>query len=266
MTPPDFSPATKRAEVLGARTGKIDYFRAREDNKMALEAQKAECSRPTSVQDLCNEDEAMSHVGMPTPEPYPASSSPISPSGQNLFDPADFRPVPAGTPYEPHPRASPLALSGEVYGCSRRTHVGIADIVNAAQQDAIGGLEQIARTETDAKGVDCKAKRKAEDISDTTDVEERWASSVSKMPSPDPSIHEKNTHPEPPAEAVQELIKPSDYDGEHPMTENLQTQERPVKRARMMHVAERLGYAALGGVTAGAMIVGTLIYTAPTFG
>ncbi len=41
--------------------------------------------------------------------------------------------------------------------------------------------------------------------------------------------------------------------------------ERPAKRARMMRVAERIGYAALGGVTAGAMIVGTLIYTAPTF-
>jgi len=158
-----------------------------------------------------------------------------------------------------------MGLSGEVYGCSRRTHVGIADIVNAAQQDAIGELEQIARVETDGTGVR-KTKRKAEDISDTTDAEERWAGSVSKMPSPDPSIHEKNTHPEPPAEAVQEPIKPTGHDGEHPTTGGSQNQERPVKRARMMRVAERLGYAALGGVTAGAMIVGTLIYTAPTFG
>jgi hypothetical protein len=138
--------------------------------------------------------------------------------------------------------------------------------VNAAQQDAIGGLEQIAGTETDGKGVDRKAKRKAEDISDTTDAEERWAGSVSKMPSPGPSVDEMNTHPEPPAEVVQELIKPTDHDNGHPTTGDSQTQERPVKRARMMRVAERLGYAALGGVTAGAMIVGTLIYTAPTFG
>lgn len=266
MTPPDSSSATKRADVLGARTGKIDYFRAREDNKMTLEAQKAECSRPTSVQDLCNEDEAISNLHMPTPRPYPAPSSPISSSGRNLFDPIDFRPIPTCTPYVPHPTASPMGLSGEVHGCSRRTHVGIADIMNTAQQDAIGGLEQITRTETGGNGVDRKAKRKAEDISDTTDAEERWAGSISKMPSPDPSIDEKNTHPEFPAEAVQELIKPTDHDSEHPTTGDSQTQERPVKRARMMRVAERLGYAALGGVTAGAMIVGTLIYTAPTFG
>jgi hypothetical protein len=235
MTPPDSSPATKRADVLGARTGKIEYFRAREDNKMALEAQKAECSRPTSVQDLCNEDETISNLGMPTPEPHPATSSPISPLVGNRFEAADFRPIPAGTSYEAH-RARVIAELRST--CGR----------------------------TNGKGADCNSKRKAEDISDTTNVEERWAGSVSKMPSPDPSIHEKNTYPEPPAEAVQELIKPTDHDSEHPTTGDSQNQERPVKRARMMRVAERLGYAALGGVTAGAMIVGTLIYTAPTFG
>lgn len=41
--------------------------------------------------------------------------------------------------------------------------------------------------------------------------------------------------------------------------------QRPAKRQRIRDIAERVGYAALGGVTAGAMIVGTLIFTAPTF-
>lgn len=40
---------------------------------------------------------------------------------------------------------------------------------------------------------------------------------------------------------------------------------RPAKRQRIRHIAERLGYAALGGVSVGAAIVTTLIYTAPTF-
>lgn len=40
---------------------------------------------------------------------------------------------------------------------------------------------------------------------------------------------------------------------------------RPAKRQRIRNIAERLGYAALGGVSVGAAIVTTLIYTAPTF-
>lgn len=40
---------------------------------------------------------------------------------------------------------------------------------------------------------------------------------------------------------------------------------RPAKRQKIRNIAERLGYAALGGVSVGAAIVTTLIYTAPTF-
>ncbi|KAL1845284.1 hypothetical protein VTK73DRAFT_743 [Phialemonium thermophilum] len=40
---------------------------------------------------------------------------------------------------------------------------------------------------------------------------------------------------------------------------------RPVKRLRLRRIAEKLGYAALGGATVGAAIMTTLIYTAPTF-
>jgi hypothetical protein len=264
--PSHSSPATEAAAVLGARTGKIDYFLAREDNKMALGAQKATCQRPTSVQDLCNEYEPVDGLGNYSSAAHPATSSFILPSAENLSDPVESGPFCGFTPSEPRTTGSPVSISEEVYGCSRRTYVGISDIVNANQQNPSDKPER----SLEQMEVGRKAKRKAENISDTTDAEERWAESASKIPSPDPSIDERNTHPdthpEPPAETVQEPTKPSDHDGEHSTTREPQTLERPVKRARMMRVAERLGYAALGGVTAGAMIVGTLIYTAPTFG
>jgi hypothetical protein len=68
------------------------------------------------------------------------------------------------------------------------------------------------------------------------------------------------------AEAAAQDGEPVEAEAEPEVDTTAAVPERPAKRARMMRVAERLGYAALGGVTAGAMIVGTLIYTAPTFG
>ncbi|KAH6641665.1 hypothetical protein F5144DRAFT_142314 [Chaetomium tenue] len=203
ITPPDSSPAI----MPRLWTRGVDDSQPRGENKVALEAQKAERSRPISVKDLCNDD-----------DPVDRSSNYV------LFQ-------------KPHP---PLLTAW--------------------------GQMQIAQTRTDEKGIDRKAKRKAEDISTTTDAEEQWAGSVSEIPSLNPPVDETNTQPEPPAETVQEVITSTGHDGEHPTIGEPETQERPVKRARMMRVAERLGYAALGGVTAGAMIVGTLIYTAPTFG
>jgi hypothetical protein len=276
-TPSHSSPPTGTAAALGARTGKIDYFLAREDNKMALGAQKAACQRPTSVQDLCNVYEAADRLGSYSPATHPATSFFIPPSKENVSSPAESGPFCAFTPYEPRTTGSPVSVNGEVHGSSRRTYVCISDIVNGSQQNVSDRLEKLSeQIEADRKavdrrigghGIDRKSKRKAEDISDTTDAEERWADSASKIPSPGPSIDENNTHPESPVETAQDLIGPSDHGGEHPTAEEQQSLERrPVKRARMMRVAERLGYAALGGVTAGAMIVGTLIYTAPTFG
>jgi hypothetical protein len=152
---------------------------------------------------------------------------------------------------EPRTIGSPVSLGGDVDGCSRRTHVGIADIVNTCQPSPSEG----------------KLKRKADDISETTQEQEQWAAQAVKPVSPAPSVNEEEDQPEssePPA--AQELAEPSEQGGEQPAIAAPRAPERPVKRARISRVAERLGYAALGGVTAGAMIVGTLIYTAPTFG
>jgi len=261
-------PATKTAEVLGAKTGKIDYFLARDENKMALETQKAVGPRPTSVQDLCNDDEAVDESRSYGFGPTAHISSPFS----------------------------PVSLGGGADDCSRRTYVGISDIVNkyqpnpceaafaaqispptppAAQKDEQhdhGLHERNAEEILNAAAADVEkdrqqrnrgeGKRKADDISSATPEEERWAAAFA-------TPVEEQSQPEPPLpheDLVGELAEPSEHSGGDLLVSPPQTPERPVKRARMMRVAERLGYAALGGVTAGAMIVGTLIYTAPTFG
>lgn len=159
--------------------------------------------------------------------------------------------------------SSPVSLGKEAAACSHRTHLGISDIVDTCQPSAGEG----------------KLKRKADDISESTQEQERWAAKAARVLSPAPSAEEEE-QPRPEPEAVQEhaeepdpmeITEPEPEDvGATPVVaplvpETSLTPERPVKRARMMRVAERLGYAALGGVTAGAMIVGTLIYTAPTF-
>jgi hypothetical protein len=259
------SSSAKKAEALGMRTGKVDFFQAREQNKMALEAQKSVCPRPTSVQALCNEDEPVdgpsnykfgpADLAIEKEASRPLLTSQlfeaplISPPFETVSSPVESQWI--FSTCEPRTIGSPVSLGGDVDGCSRRTHVGIADIVNTCQPSPSEG----------------KLKRKADDISETTQEQEQWAAQAVKPVSPAPSVNEEEDQPEssePPA--AQELAEPSEQGGEQPAIAAPRAPERPVKRARISRVAERLGYAALGGVTAGAMIVGTLIYTAPTFG
>ncbi|KAK4042688.1 hypothetical protein C8A01DRAFT_44309 [Parachaetomium inaequale] len=262
---PADSTSAKKAEALGMRTGKLDFFQAREQNKMALEAQKSVCPRPTSVQALCNEDEpvdgpsnykfgpadlATEKEASRPPQVSQLVSAPlISPPFESVSSHVESQW--SFSPCEPRAIGSPVSLGGDVDGCARRTHVGISDIVNTWQPSPSEG----------------KLKRKADDISETTQEQEQWAAQAAKPFSPAPSVSEEEGQPESlEPHAAQELAELSDQGGEQPAIAAPRVLERPVKRARISRVAERLGYAALGGVTAGAMIVGTLIYTAPTFG
>ncbi|KAK4251745.1 hypothetical protein C7999DRAFT_27823 [Corynascus novoguineensis] len=261
--PSTTAPSPRTAEALGARTGKVDYFLAREQNKLALELQKA-CARPTSVQDLCNDDE------------------PADESRDYKFGPAAHM-------------SSPQSMVGGVGECSRRTYVGISDIVDMCQPNPseVGsnrktelapptpppaeeqhlrsldhnheltqnaGITQAAFAAQEEEGLQRSRggkKRKANDISSTTQEELEWAISAARAAEPAFS----NPHEEP----VNQLLKASEQGEKSSPISVSQTLERHPKRAKLMRIAERLGYAALGGVTAGAMIVGTLIYTAPTF-
>jgi hypothetical protein len=265
--PPCSSSATSAAEALGTMTGKVDFFIAREQNKVALSAQKAAGTRPmSSVHALCNTadsaDQPHSHVFGPAglqsavpPEEDQFHSR--LPDVSSLFSPpADFPSARAG----PGPctsssdflpaMGSPVSIDQEM---EFPTRMNISEIVDSHQD---------SRSEK-------PLKRKAEAISDATQEQEQWATKAAKALSPAPSGADEEEQLQPSGqhgEPMEEVTGPLEKNGEQASITPPQTPERPAKRTRMMHVAERLGYAALGGVTAGAMIVGTLIYTAPTFG
>jgi len=107
-------------------------------------------------------------------------------------------------------------------------------------------------------------KRKANDISTLSEQEEEWVALHKLAPakialpiSPALSPISMNIDK---AEIEMPVLPKVDVTAVMPGPE-----VRAPKRRRLRKMAERLGYAALGGVTAGAMIVGTLIYTAPAF-
>lgn len=288
-----FPPArstTTTAEALGVSTGKAEFFAAREANKLSVSAQKTTNTRPTSsVHALCNEDESHGYQFGPAGEraAKPVEKGPNLPpisdlamaesSGQAYgamsgpTQPAIISPPPElcfkrpeGVFHDstacllPPPVDSGPSLVATPEACSRRTYVGISDIVDNGQQTS------------EARG----RKRRADSISGATDEQELWAATAKKAslgaPSSDPVQDICACEPSTSFHA----LSPASYTGmegldvPHSQNENASVAhnpERPTKRARLLRIAERVGYAALGGVTAGAMIMGTLIYTAPTF-
>lgn len=157
-----------------------------------------------------------------------------------------------------------------------RTYLSISDIVEVSQH---GADKQ-------------SGKRKIGEISTLSDGEKAWElealveqtaplspiSSPLVSPTNPPKLASEPDHtlsgdsPNVPAleysaipqEETLETIEASKP--EEPTVNTVQvTGERPPKRQRLRDIAERVGYAALGGVTAGAMIFGTLVYTAPSF-
>ncbi|KAK0626914.1 hypothetical protein B0T14DRAFT_122057 [Immersiella caudata] len=283
------------AELLAQKSGKHDYFAAREMNKISLQKQAGAVS---SLHSLCNDTIAAiesldDQYGILEYTPGPPSAARL-PHLSSHFGPLDMlateatatriscnplkEPVlqatsepavaaasqeetqdaPVPTAQQSAPPPSEAATGSDV---GRRTHLGIADILDNCQ-----------------KPVDeRKGKRKAKDISTLSEDEEQWVKEDNAVPtkvavpiSPTPSLV---SEPVPAKEA-----SPAPVEAEKAVTESQKFAEvdntvetvsepegRAPKRQRLLQIAERVGYAALGGVTAGAMIVGTLIYTAPTF-
>lgn len=98
-----------------------------------------------------------------------------------------------------------------------------------------------------------KGKRKAAEISETTEQEElAWHDNGDSMPPTAPSS--PAMHLEPDVSLPSPPTTPQERD---------RADARPTKKIRK--IAERVGYAALGGATVGAMVFTSLIYTAPSF-
>ncbi|KAK1771072.1 hypothetical protein QBC33DRAFT_229729 [Phialemonium atrogriseum] len=149
-------------------------------------------------------------------------------------------------------KALQAVLEGEP-SQSRRTHVGIADIVDncPAQPD-------------EPAATDRKGKRKAADISKVSKAERRWATALYPTWStgvPHQSVADVMSGTSP---GFQPAF-PSWPQGTIIQTRSRPDPARPAKRMRLRQVAEKIGYAALGGATVAATIMTTLIYTAPSF-
>ena len=274
-----FSANTTVAEALGARTGKFDFFSAREQNKMILNAQKATNSRHTSsVHALCNEgpsdykfDSSRESAAKPLDESFGLSRISEQPTNDSAPKQRVASPPPETSSEQASSSAAPIDThKSDADSSARRTHVGISDIVNQQTPEP-------RKT----------AKRKADDISSTTREEELWAGDVCDLCDSDieitrltpdisnqPSSFRQLSPPTSNASESEKMETSEPRQGEESVAVSVavpvaiaaaEVPERPAKRVRMMQIAERVGYAALGGVTAGAMIVGTLIYTAPTF-
>lgn len=249
-------------ELLSMRTGKYDYFAAREENK-ALHGNLSKTSLPrhySTVHALCNGDGPFGHQSTPGTGPLmegekreiPVAPKPSSADQATAQWLDNFRHE-ASIINSLLPPAPAPAVSRKSEHSSRRTQVGISDIVDSCQH-----------------GSDTpKSKRKAEEISELSEVEEKWASQEQDASPETPDI--ACSLPPPTvddAATVVAVLQRSEsplFTAPRPEHSDTPDSERSSKRVRLRHIAERVGYAALGGVTAGAMIVTTLIYTAPTF-
>lgn len=153
---------------------------------------------------------------------------------------------------------------------TRRTHVNIADIVDNCPQRSDG----VAAT-------DRKGKRKADEISELSKAETHWdgqraAERLDINPRREPPVDSLAAAVSGPSGGagpglatgprrkllLRRRVAGSSPNDIHPTRLD---DARPAKRMRLRRIAERIGYAALGGATVGAAIVSTLIYTAPSF-
>ncbi|KUI74309.1 hypothetical protein VM1G_09817 [Cytospora mali] len=97
-------------------------------------------------------------------------------------------------------------------------------------------------------------KRKAEEISEATQQELVWHDNGSSMPPVAPGTPAGQSEPKADVSLPSPPTTPQGQD---------RADARPSKKIRK--IAERVGYAALGGATVGAMVFTSLIYTAPNF-
>ncbi|KAK1760568.1 hypothetical protein QBC47DRAFT_367527 [Echria macrotheca] len=143
---------------------------------------------------------------------------------------------------------------------------------------------QVTDTTVDSDADKTSKKRKADDVSTVTGEETSWleqqsrpveaSAPASPAPAPSAELDVPATEPTATSEPMTIDSEPqavsaeltSDTCSAQTCVVTLSTSdERQPKRMRLLHIAERAGYVALGGVTAGAMIFGTLVYTAPSF-
>ncbi|KAK3996777.1 hypothetical protein QBC44DRAFT_365444 [Cladorrhinum sp. PSN332] len=236
-----FAPLPVACVEMGQKTGKSEFFAAREHNK-ALFAQTKQALAPADAE-------------FTEPEPEPALES-------EPFHQAPAAWVPAA-PQE----ITFDADSGFLQ--SKRTYVGILDIIEGApnklkrksgdmSEATVQEEKWVAAEREETQGAAKKERIQEEENTQLKDmVEDRIqiATPVPSLPEAAPAIEEEEVSESEPDAAVTS-------EAEKVVQVPLHEQQRPVKRARLFRrLAEHVGMAVAGG----AMVMGTLIYTAPTF-
>lgn len=299
-------------ESLGLKSGKPDFFEAREQNKIKMAnsgashalgaspfARMASDSAYVDKDALrpVTEDIPQFPMSSSTEIEYPSASAlnketPPEPTPQHE---AQTAPVPQSLtgfsarttsqdyqsllriPYDSTPMTFEQALSTapleETSEMDTKVQEAVDPAWTAASADELFQMKQLAQIRTnrasgsllnppeapmtseysEARKDTTKGKRKAADISETTDEERVWHQQSASDQEPVPS----SPVPVQP-EIEMDLSKLSFHNTPEPGS----TAVRPTK---MRKIAERVGYAALGGATVGAMVFTSLIYTAPNF-
>ncbi|KAK4204341.1 hypothetical protein QBC40DRAFT_303743 [Triangularia verruculosa] len=282
-------------ESLGTRTGKVDFFAAREENKAyfnktfgqpfnkaVLDTQTT--LRPaSSVYALCNE---------PIRPRFETEQVPAETSGPRLLAFSRLPPLSQETPssYSENEgsvvaqifdRLSKRTASRRANFAATTAEETVVTKEPEAEQPVAQGIEtteseaskpdsgEVAVQKTEGQPVVAssnsqplvqteqpepiltKRKRKAEDISEQTTADRYWDGPVSSATPEAPKADE----------AITAITTEADSQLERASIQLPLTFERPTKRVKLFRLAERVGIAAIGG----AMVMGTLIYTAPTF-
>jgi len=268
-----FNPAySSTAEHSSLLAHNPDFFAAREANKVTIHLQRraqmlsAVPPPPSAWQPLPSTQPDAATESLKVYEPYQANI--ITPPHEvpaTKVAPQSGRIIQAISSITPPPtKPSKAEGSQNASDGSRRTYLGISDIVEGQAENG----------KSNNKG---KGKRKADDISTLSPEEEEWVAretTAVEVPTPPES---SSSESEPNHHEDMKVATPRIASPDPPRVGQIHSEtslaaivtppldQRPAKRQRLRKIAERVGYAALGGVTAGAMIVGTLIYTAPNF-
>ncbi len=280
-----------KIDALSMKTGKFEFFAAREENK----------SKAAKIADLYGESSLFGRNGLKnhhqpangpftiarkvSPPPMPVVSvarsdwyerganflkTPIPLNQELPVDNSNDDDVAMTSAYTFHQHK--LKLNGnpieeKVIEAPARTHVGISDIVDCCQNIPAGKA---------------KGKRKADEITETlSPTEEQYEAARKKQSeltpagpaTPSSAPLEALLSPPPTAESIAEPKVSETFEPDLPLLPAYPVSDayevsravRPAKRRRLRKIVERVGYAALGGVTVGAMVIGSLIYTAPSF-
>ncbi|KAJ4415453.1 hypothetical protein N0V82_007324 [Gnomoniopsis sp. IMI 355080] len=263
---------------LGQKSGKTEFFAARAVNKRIHQANTESerligaAPRPnlgTQPSDFFSPHHAFGLTGpsFGTPSDFVLAPHTRALTGEVPDHDALHQSVSAG----PH-RQSQYETNGEsvVQAHADEDTAASAENLSAADTytfifeplDQIQGLDgQTASVVTTDNHDARKGKRKAAEISEESPSEFKWASSSEDKSKAGSSAETLKSSSQPSSQSTR---NPIPLPSPPPSPDEVRSPEqRPSKKIKK--IAERVGYAALGGVSVGAMVLTSLIYTAPNF-